>query len=316
MECSFVAPSLETATAVAIGTFDGVHLGHRQVIGQMQQVAQAQNLSPAVLSFRDHPLSILSPAKAPRLLSAIEEKCQLLQAFHLEHAILLPFTPEFSRLSPLAFVEDILVKQLKAKHITVGYNFTFGYQAQGTPDTLRDWGAKYGFGVAVIPPFTEGQTPVTSSRIRQLLSGEDFAQAIQLLGGAYLLSGKVIRGQGIAASVLEVPTANLQLFAANKQLPPQGVYSCYVKVPGQPSTLPGIMNIGMRPTFSGVSLSFEVHLMDFAGELYDETLHVYLTQFLRPEIKFDGIAALKSQIHQDIVAARTALQSSVSPPSH
>lgn len=307
MNVSMDAPTLITPSAIAIGTFDGVHLGHCQVIDHMLQTAKSEALSPVVLSFKDHPLSVLSPAKAPRLLSAVEEKLQLLKAFPLSHVVLLPFTPAFSQLLPIDFVTHILVDKLKANHLTVGYNFTFGYKAQGTPDTLRELGAKYGFTVTVIPPFTHSQTPVTSSRIRQLLSGEDFAQALTLLGGAYLVSGKVVRGQGIAGKMLGVPTANLQLLIENKQLPPLGVYACQVQQSGTTEQRPAVMNIGIRPTFEGQNLSFEVHLMNYQGELYEQILHVYLKAFLRPEMKFSGIEALKKQIHQDMALASQVL---------
>lgn len=313
MNICFEVPELHQPSAVALGTFDGLHLGHREVVGQMVKQAEHHQIQPWVFTFKNHPAHVLRPDKAPRLLTTWQEKMTLLQKnYALNGVVLLSFDRDFSHVSPEDFVSEILVKQMKVKHITVGYNFHFGYQARGDAQLLQDLSKKHDYALTVVPAYQMGDESVSSTRIRKLLSAGLMEPALALLGGEYLIQGKVIRGQGIAAKVLEVPTANLEMDQSIKHLPDKGVYACTVRRAGDEKIYNGVMNLGIRPTFAGGDLSLEVYLMDFEGDLYGEVLEVFFKSFLRPEKKFDGPEALKQQIHRDIHLARQVLQMTVS----
>lgn len=308
MKTYFELPEFSSPSAIAIGTFDGCHRGHQAVIRQMQDQARKQNLKAVVLSFQNHPLSYLAPERMPLLLSSCREKELALAALQPTHAILLPFNETLSRLSPETFVHDYLVKHLKAKHISVGFNFRFGHQARGTPEYLQALGKEFGFSVDILPPFQLKGEIVNSSRVRSLLQQGNLSEARDLLGDGYLIAGRVIRGQGIASRVLGIPTANLGLETSAKLLPPHGVYACTAQLKDAPRPYQAVMNLGMRPTFSGVNLSLEVYIMDFSGDLYEQEIQIRLQHFLRPEQRFENPDALKKQIQRDILQARTLLE--------
>lgn len=311
MKTHFDIPQFSSPCAVAIGTFDGVHLGHRAVIAAMMAEAQNRGLPAVVLSFQNHPLSVLAPDRLPPLLSTPREKALALESLNPDAVVLLPFDAAFSQLSPAAFVTTILQEKLQAAYVTVGFNFHFGFQAQGTPELLHQLGQQHGFDVAVHPAFQAGGEAVSSSRIRKLLEQGALTESNALLGQPYLVTGQVIRGQGIASTVLGVPTANLAVDPAHKRLPPHGVYACQVKVPGHEKPFWGILNSGLRPTFSGISFSLEVFIMDFEGDLYEQELQLRLLHFIRPERRFEGPEQLKAQIQTDIHSARTLLAQTV-----
>lgn len=308
MNICFETPTLHQDTAIALGTFDGLHLGHRQVILAMIRAAQNLQLQRWVYTFKNHPAEILRPQETPALLSLWQEKNTLLQKdFELEGIVFETFDRSFSEIQAETFVIDYLVKKMRTKHITVGYNFRFGYQARGDAKLLQQLGQELGFGVEVVPAFKQAEQVVSSTRARDLIQSGAFEQALPLLQNQYLIQGKVVSGQGIAARLLGVPTANLEFDQAPKQLPPKGVYACHVRIAGSDTVYKGVLNLGIRPTFDGASLSLEVYLMDFSADLYGQVLEVYPTQFLRPEQRFEGPDALKSQIHQDIEQALHSL---------
>ena len=310
MNVCFDIPSLEQPVSLALGTFDGLHLGHRHVLDAMQRMARAHSLPEWVFTFQNHPAEILRPELAPPLLSSWPEKLTLLgRAAELDGIVMLPFDQAFSHIQPEDFVRDVLVERLKVAAVAVGFNFHFGYRARGTPELLQQLGREFGFEVEIVPACEAGGQPISSTRIRNLLTSGELAAALSLLDQQFLIQGEVIRGQGIAAGVLGVPTANLRLEHARKVLPPKGVYACRVRRQGEAQLEPAVMNLGLRPTFGGGSLSLEVYLMDFVGDLYGQTLEVYLSAFIRPEQRFDGPEALKTQIAQDIQQARRLLQS-------
>ncbi|MGV3522579.1 MAG: bifunctional riboflavin kinase/FAD synthetase [Candidatus Sericytochromatia bacterium] len=311
MKVCFEIPVLTAPSAIALGTFDGLHLGHREVLATMMRAAREQGLAQWVFTFRNHPAEVLRPDQAPPLLTTWQEKLTLLQSFDLDGVVMLPFDRTFSETSPENFVEQVLVGQMRAAHIAVGYNFRFGYQARGNGALLQKMGPLQGFGVSIVPPFDYQQEPVNSTRIRELLAAGELQHALTLLNGDFVLQGEVIQGQGIAAKVLDVPTANLKLPADPKLLPPKGVYACEV-LRANGERYQGVMNVGLRPTFDGSALSAETYLFDFSGNLYGETLTVFFKAFLRGEQRFDGPLALKAQIQDDIAHARRVFDASVS----
>jgi len=291
-------------TAIAIGSFDGIHLGHRSVIENCVSKAKEKGLESLVLSFQNHPKTITQPTQVPQLLTQAHEKQRILSDLGVDHALIVPFDTLFSQQSPDTFIEDILIHQLKAKYISVGYNFRFGHQAQGTPERLNHYESQ--FKVHVQDPFKVNGQIVSSTLIRKTLIEGDFKQALEWLGGSFLIHGEVVRGQGIATSVLGIPTANLSL-EKTKLIPKKGVYLCDIILPNQ-SRHQGIVNIGNRPTFKGIELSTEAYIFDFEGDLYGQEITLYLKRFIRPEQRFSGPEALKEQIQKDIQQAKSQLK--------
>jgi riboflavin kinase / FMN adenylyltransferase len=319
-----VITSLENClqpTQVALGNFDGVHLGHRAVIeslsiattrstegGERDNAVQiaTPRLYTTVVSFDPHPQAFFS-GQPRSFLTVLEEKVQVLSSLGVEQLVLLPFDAALSALTPDAFVEQILVQQLKAQSISVGFNFCFGYKRSGTAEDLKAIAARYSIPVSIIAPQTLDGEQVSSSEIRKALDIGDAERANRLLGRPYTLTGTVVQGQQVGRTI-GFPTANLNV-ASEKFVPRRGVYRVNVEGTGlegtglgQPQL--GVMNIGSRPTIEGQSETIEVHLLDWSQELYGHTLTVHLEQFLRPEQKFESLDALKAQIRQDCEIAR------------
>jgi len=318
-----------TPTSVALGNFDGIHRGHRQVIkticpGENQHpVAFAENSSsteaqvkprqpkhdsygyPTVVTFNPHPQEFFS-GQSRTLLTPLDERNRLLEALGVQQLVLLPFDRELACLSPEAFVEEILVQQLQVERVSVGFDFCFGYRRSGTAADLDAIAAAYGIQVTTVSPQTCQGERISSSAIRQALLQGSVQRANQLLGRPYSLQGQVIRGQQLGQT-LGFPTANLQL-PAEKFLPRQGVYGVRVQGPLLEPHQIGVMNLGCRPTVNGLNQTAEVHLLDWSGDLYGQTVVVHLEQFLRPEQKFDSLEDLKAQIDQDCTAARSYLE--------
>lgn len=323
-----------TPTAVALGNFDGIHCGHQQVIQpvltlQRQEnfvssVTQTARTFATVVTFHPHPQEFFS-GQSRALLTPMVEKVQQLQTLGVEQLVLLPFDRELAALTPQEFVEQILVRQLQAQQISVGQDFCFGKQRSGNATDLQAIAATFGIPVNIVPLHTCEGKRISSSAIRQALEQRDLPQAKTLLGRAYTLTGLVIQGQQLGRTI-GFPTANLQLPPA-KFLPPRGVYAVRVFLAEGMTTeidlqiatevvapllnslaaVPGVMNIGNRPTVSGMHQSVEVHLLDWLGDLYGKTITVQLEKFLRPEQKFASLEALKAQIADDCVIARAVL---------
>jgi riboflavin kinase/FMN adenylyltransferase len=259
-----------------------------------------------VVAFDPHPQEFFT-GRPRALLTPLSEKRRQLENLGVEQLVLLPFNAELACLSPEAFVQKILVQQLAAQAISVGFNFRFGYQRAGTAMALAAIAAPYNIQVTVVPPQTYEGEQISSSAIRQALQSGNLQQANRLLGRSYSLIGTVVQGQQLGRT-LGFPTANLQL-PPEKFLPCQGVYSVRVESPELEQAQIGVMNLGYRPTIEGASQTIEVHLLDWSGDLYGQTLTVYLEQFLRPEQKFSSLEALKTQIQADCAAARSFLNS-------
>jgi riboflavin kinase / FMN adenylyltransferase len=297
-------------TVAALGNFDGVHLGHRQVIQPILTYpierslnGNSQRIYSTVVSFSPHPVEFFSGAPIPALTPGKEKVCQLHQ-MGVDQLVLLPFTQELAGLSPHEFVEEILVRKINASFISVGEDFRFGRKRSGDAPMLRSIAAEFGIEVRLVSLETHSGDRISSTAIRGALRTGDLPSANRMLGRAYALTGTVVKGQQLGRT-LGFPTANLEL-PPGKLVPRQGVYAVRVNGEGLPVTM-GVMNIGNRPTLNGLTQTIEVHLLDWSGDLYDQTITVELLEFLRSEQKFSSLADLKQQINRDCLTARERL---------
>jgi riboflavin kinase/FMN adenylyltransferase len=301
-----------TPTAAALGNFDGVHGGHRQVIQPILKPFGSEpkdaHVRSTVLTFNPHPKEFFT-GQSRRLLTPLHEKVAELSRLGVEQLVLLPFDRELASLSPEQFVHDILVQKLQVKRVSVGQDFCFGRQRAGTAGDLQAIASHYGIEVAIVSLHQLEGERISSSAIRQALQEGELQLANQLLGRPYSLVGTVAQGQQLGRT-LGFPTANLDL-PGDKFLPRQGVYAVRVRlVEGEAiaipptATLPGVMNLGCRPTVEGTGERAEVHLLDWSGDLYGCTLQVELETFLRTEQKFTSLEDLKAQIQLDCTLAR------------
>lgn len=278
-----------------IGNFDGVHLGHQRIIEGARVLAAEQGARIALLGFEPHPLKVLAPEKAPKLLQTATQKRALLEHQRVDYCLIQPFTAELSRYSPEAFVAS-LKERVNFKFLLVGFNFRFGYRRQGTPETLKLLAPKHGFQVIEMPPCELDGKIVSSSRIRGLVAEGDLETAAGLLGRPYFLEGTVLRGDRLGRE-LRSPTANIR--PENELLPRFGVYASWARVKRR--WYRAITNIGVAPTLGRSELLTETHLFEFTDVVYDHHLLVCLGRFLRPELKFENLVALKKQIRADIL---------------
>ncbi len=343
----WITSSLKTAltpASVALGNFDGIHQGHRRVMQPilspsfLRQPLSVPPLTednygenslpnpeaylnnaeesilepyPTVVTFNPHPQEFFSGQRRS-LLTPLSEKVKYLEEIGVQQLILLPFDQELANMTPEEFVEEILVRQLKAQQISVGQDFCFGRQRSGTVNELKAIASRYGVKVTLVPLQTADGNRISSSAIREALLEGNLAQANSILGRPYSLIGEVVRGQQIGRTI-GFPTANLQL-PEQKFLPRHGVYAVRVySSPTLPEEKPviGALNIGTRPTVDAIATpTVEVHLLDWSGDLYGKTLTLQLEHFLRPQQKFDSLEQLKAQIQTDCATARSLLNTS------
>lgn len=289
--------------AVAIGIFDGVHLGHQQLMRTAVEQARQNNIRSLTYSFHPHPAQILRPDLAPKLLEPIDLRLQRIAAMGIDVALVEPFSREFAKTSPEDFVQRVLVQKLQARHVVVGEGFTFGRRQAGTVELLQQLGKVHGFEVHAIAPVRVDGIHVSSTKIREFVSEGKMDGAQLLLGHPYELVGSVVRGDGRGAK-LGFPTANLE--PQNEQLPGTGVYAAIASGPFQDH--PAAVNVGYTPTFGGSALKIEAHLLDYrGGQLYGQTLHLAFIKKLRDEQKFQGVEQLTEQIQRDVAEARQVL---------
>jgi len=291
-----------TPTAIALGNFDGLHRGHRAVI---DPIVQEPDAWATVVTFRPHPVEYFT-GQPKALLTPLAEKQEILASWGVQQLVLLTFDRELAQLTPEAFVTEILARRLRARRVSVGFDFCFGHQRQGNAVLLQQLGQALGIAVTIVPACTWDGERISSSQVRQWLLAGEVERVERLLGRPYELIGEVVRGQSLGHE-LGFPTANLQL-PARKFLPRHGVYCVEVRGESWSQAQPGVMNLGYRPTLDGQTLTAEVHLIQWRGDLYGQTLRVALRHFLRPERKFSGISALKAQIQRDCQAAREYFQ--------
>jgi riboflavin kinase/FMN adenylyltransferase len=290
-------------SVIAIGNFDGVHCGHRRVIETAQRLAREQGVEALVFTFVEHPRTVLRPDSPVPLLTPWPEKLERLAALGVEGCVAAHFTPDLAQLGPEEFVLRILLGQLNAKAVVTGFNFRFGHRQAGSPEVLKALGEREGFQVEIVQPYEEDGGVVSSSRLREMVATGAIEPANQMLGYRYTLTGTVIHGDKRGRTI-GFPTANLEV-SREKLLPAYGVYACWVDVGGQ--KLPGIVNIGQRPTFDPPKLMIEAHIFDWSGDIYGETISVSLVSRLRAEQAFPSVDALVAQIKADCRVARETL---------
>jgi riboflavin kinase/FMN adenylyltransferase len=279
------------------GTFDGVHLGHLRIIERLEELAASINGESVVLTFHPHPRLILYPDDGTlKLLSTLEEKISLLEEAGVNHLIIHPFSKEFSRLSSLDFVRNVIVGQIGVKKLVLGYNHHFGRNREGSFEHLKEFGPVYGFDVEEIPAIDVDQVEVSSTKIRKALLAGDLATASAYLGRDYSLEGIVVKGKQLGRT-LGYPTANIQVGDPCKLIPADGIYAVQVKY--QDCLYKGMLSIGMNPTVNGTERTIEVNILNFEKELYGKQIKIYFVQRIRDEKKFAGLEELKQQLHKD-----------------
>jgi len=289
---------------LTVGTFDGVHMGHQKIIETILESAKEKNLKSTIVTFDPHPKEVISPPgeiSKLELLTTLEEKLDALSKFDIDTVIVIPFTMEFSRTNPEAFVTDILCKKFKAKEIIVGYDHNFGKDRTGNHKTLLSLGDKCGFSVKMVGPFNLMVDAVSSTRIRKLISGEgDVETVTKLLSRMYSITGIVVRGEGRGRKI-NFPTANIEVINKSKAIPKNGVY-CINVLRGNKS-LKGMSNIGLRPTFDGSKQTIEAHIIsDDLGDMYDEEISLEFISRLRDEFRFNSAEELIEQLQKDKLA--------------
>ncbi|MBP7950132.1 MAG: bifunctional riboflavin kinase/FAD synthetase [Verrucomicrobiales bacterium] len=289
---------------LAIGVFDGIHLGHQEVIRQASQAAEATDGTAVVATFDPHPLRVLRPESVPRILTSTRHKEIILERLGIRHLLEIAFTAEFAALSAESFVALLHKHCQPLGSISVGHDWAFGCERSGTVATLKQFGLRDGFSVVAVPLLQIAGDPVSSTRIRQVVEAGDFIAARSLLGRDYSVLGTVVHGRKLGRK-LGFPTANLD--SLTEQLPPVGVYA--VRVAMGCEILPGVANLGFRPTLNeGVSQrQLEVHLFDFDGDVYGQEMEVRFVQRLRDELRLPSLEALKEQISRDCNSARLIL---------
>ena len=297
-------PRDDCPVIVTVGTFDGVHRGHWSVLEKIGARAVAREGRSVLLTFEPHPLKVVRPEVAPKLLTTPEEKKAVLARSGLDHVIFLPFTPELREYSPRRFVTEILLGGLGMSELVIGHDHGFGRGRSGDVGTLREIGAELGFTVDEVEAVQAGGAAISSSSIRRALAGGRLADANRGLGRSYLLTGIVVPGDGRGRE-LGFPTANLRVHGTDKLVPAEGIYACYATVPG--GRFMGALHIGSRPTFPGAGTAVEVHLLDFAGELYGCGIRLELIERLRPVAAFDSVAELVEQMRADVLRTREVL---------
>jgi len=288
-----------TGTVVTIGTFDGVHQGHRKIISNIIELAKASGGESVILTFFPHPRMILHPEdQSIKLITTMEEKAELLAALGVDHLIITPFSRDFSNQTPQQYIEQVLVKQIGTKKIVIGYDHRFGKDRSGGLEDLQRLGPVYGFDVLEIPEQDINEVAVSSTRIRAALLESDIASANEFLGYPFFITGKVIRGDQIGRTI-GYPTANIQPLENYKLIPGDGIFAVTIDIDGE--TYKGMAYIGHRPTINGMTRNIEVNIFDFDREIYNQTIRMRFHNYIRGDVKFDGLDALKAQLAQDKV---------------
>ena len=293
--------SSDEQTYVTIGTYDGVHFGHQQIIEKLVSEAKKAAKKSVVLTFFPHPRMVLQKDASIELINTIDERATLLEKTGLDYLIIHPFSKEFSRMSALEFVRDILVNQLNISKLIIGYDHHFGKNREGNITQLTEYSHLYDFKVEEIPAQDIDSVSVSSTKVRRALHAGNLKTANNYLGYNFMLNGNVVNGKKLGGKI-GYPTANIDVKETYKLIPKTGVY--VVKSMIDKKTIFGMMNIGSRPTVNGNHQTIEVHFFDFNQDLYGENLTIELIYFLRDEHKFDSLDSLIHQLKKDEETAR------------
>lgn len=287
-------------SVVTVGTFDGVHVGHQKILNKLIARAKKQGYKSVVLTLFPHPRMVLNKDSGLKLLLTIEERKDQLKKFGINEVVIMPFTKTFANLSPLEYVDNILLNELNTKHVIIGYDHKFGKNRSADISDLKQFGIKFGFGVEEISALEIESVAVSSTKIRKALLNGDIETANSYLGYSYFLTGKVVKGKGIGRTI-DFPTANIHIEEDYKLIPKNGVY--VVKTKFNHQEVYGMMNIGTKPTVDGINQSIEVNWFGVEANLYDTIFKIEMLIRLRDEHKFDSLKALKSQLHLDKINA-------------
>jgi riboflavin kinase/FMN adenylyltransferase len=283
------------ATITTIGSFDGVHLGHKSILNRLTELGQLLKLPTCLITFWPHPKKLLQPNPI-ELLNTLDEKISLLRSFNITHLIVLPFSDTLKAQSADDFIQEILIKKLHTKHLVIGYDHRFGNNREGDIHFLNQHKKKYGIQTVEISKQEIDNATISSTAIREHLKKGEIEIANKILGYPYLLSGVVSKGQQLGRTI-QFPTANLSIETEEKLIPAHGVYVVRVYVGHRHYC--GMMNIGMRPTVNGIHRTIEVHILEFNEDIYEKNIRMELLHYLRAEQKFTSIDALKAQLETD-----------------
>lgn len=286
----------KTPKVITIGTFDGVHIGHRKIIKRLVEAAQDSMLESAVLTFFPHPRMVLQKEVGIELINTIEERKQILLNTGIDHLIVYPFTKDFSRLSAKEYIEEVLVNKLHAKKVIIGYDHRFGRNRNANIEDLRKYGEEYGFEVEEISKQDVDEVAVSSTKIRKALQEGNIERANSYLGSHFLLTGKIVKGKGIGKD-LGFPTANLKIEEAYKLIPKTGVYVVKADIDNQ--EVFGMMNIGYNPTVGGSEKTIETYFFNLDKNLYGKELQIKMLKRIREEKKFSGLEELIKAMQKD-----------------
>lgn len=302
-------PSFRNAV-ITIGTFDGVHMGHRQIIDRLKSEAKANNGETVIITFHPHPRKVVSSTiLGIRLINTLDEKIELLEQLGIDHVVVVPFTDAFANQMAEDYIKNFLIDKFHPHTIIIGYDHRFGRERLGDYRLLEKKAKEYNYQLKEIPKHILENISISSTNIREAILHSDIGTADKLLGYEFFFSGVVVHGDKLGRK-LGYPTANLKVLDEEKITPGNGIYAVYAELPGineyphsplatPHSRLKGMMSIGFRPTVDGKKRVIEVNIFDFDEEIYDQTLKVFVKKYLREEIKFDGLESLIKQIDQD-----------------
>lgn len=292
---------------ITIGTFDGVHLGHQQIIKLLKAEAAEIGGETVIITFHPHPRKVVSHGKsAVKIINTLPEKTELLDKLGIEHLVVVAFNEEFASQAAEEYIENFLVKNFHPSTIIIGYDHKFGKNRLGDYHLLENMGEKYNYRVKEIPEHVLNQITISSTKIREALLKPDIDTANTFLGYDYFFEGKVVEGNKLGRTI-GYPTANLVIENEEKLIPGNGVYAVRLTIGVNEVILKGMMNIGMRPTVDGTKRTIEVNIFNFDEDIYGQVMKVYIHKFLRGEVKFDGLEQLKEQLAKDKIKAGAIL---------
>jgi riboflavin kinase / FMN adenylyltransferase len=293
-------PSFQNAV-ITIGTFDGVHMGHRQIIDKLKTEAKANNGETVIITFHPHPRKVVSSAiLGIRLINTLDERIELLEGLGIDHLVVVPFTDAFANQPAEDYIKNFLVEKFNPATIIIGYDHRFGRDRLGDYRLLEKTASEYNFSLKEIPKHILENISISSTNIREAILHSDIETANRLLGYEFFFSGEVVHGDKLGRK-LGYPTANLRIHNEEKLIPGNGIYAVYAHTQASTERLKGMMSIGFRPTVDGKKRVVEVNLFDFDQEIYGQTVKVHVKNFLRDEVKYESIEALVEQIGQDKV---------------